>query len=205
MIAHESTKSAFLFIGNYLCLDFVNTRILKAGNIVDMIGSFGGLAGWAAAAKVFPESKIKSARTRWSTPAVRDCMSQALDLRSRMSVAVTRLSSGKQPSREIVDAVNRVLEKRIGHTRVVRERGQYKREFEAELNHPVQLIVPIAESFGDLLCYADPSLIKKCGNPECVLWFYDTTRSHTRRWCRMSSCGNRAKAAAHYRRQHGVG
>jgi predicted RNA-binding Zn ribbon-like protein len=42
--------------------------------------------------------------------------------------------------------------------------------------------------------------VRKCANPECVLWFSDTTRSGTRRWCSMSGCGNRLKARRHYRR-----
>jgi predicted RNA-binding Zn ribbon-like protein len=33
------------------------------------------------------------------------------------------------------------------------------------------------------------------------LYFYDTTKNHTRRWCSMTGCGNRAKAAAFYERK----
>jgi predicted RNA-binding Zn ribbon-like protein len=66
----------------------------------------------------------------------------------------------------------------------------------------MQLIVPIAEAAADLLCHGDLSLVKKCGNPRCILFFYDTTKNHARRWCSMAGCGNRMKAAAHYRRLH---
>jgi hypothetical protein len=52
----------------------------------------------------------------------------------------------------------------------------------------------------DLLCYADPSLVKKCEDAACVLFFYDTTKNHSRRWCSMSVCRNRMKVAAHYQR-----
>jgi predicted RNA-binding Zn ribbon-like protein len=31
--------------------------------------------------------------------------------------------------------------------------------------------------------------------------FHDFTKAHTRRWCRMAVCGNRAKAAAHRARR----
>ena len=31
--------------------------------------------------------------------------------------------------------------------------------------------------------------------------FIDNTRNHSRRWCSMESCGNRAKAGRHYARQ----
>jgi predicted RNA-binding Zn ribbon-like protein len=47
-----------------------------------------------------------------------------------------------------------------------------------------------------------PDRVRQCGNPDCVLWFLDTTRSGTRRWCSMTACGNRLKARRHYRRQH---
>jgi predicted RNA-binding Zn ribbon-like protein len=47
-----------------------------------------------------------------------------------------------------------------------------------------------------------PERVRNCANPQCVLWFHDTTRSGTRRWCSMTACGNRLKARRHYRRQH---
>jgi len=56
---------------------------------------------------------------------------------------------------------------------------------------------PIAEAIGDLICNADFRLIRTCGAPTCTLMFYDRTKGHARRWCSMSICGNRAKAAAH--------
>ena len=41
--------------------------------------------------------------------------------------------------------------------------------------------------------------IRRCANPDCVLWFLDTSRPGTRRWCSMAACGNRDKAARHGR------
>ncbi|WP_101848290.1 CGNR zinc finger domain-containing protein [Zhihengliuella sp. ISTPL4] len=43
-----------------------------------------------------------------------------------------------------------------------------------------------------------PERIRPCANPECVLWFYDTSKSGQRRWCSMQGCGNRMKAARFY-------
>jgi predicted RNA-binding Zn ribbon-like protein len=41
--------------------------------------------------------------------------------------------------------------------------------------------------------------VRGCANPDCVLWFLDTTRPGTRRWCSMAGCGNRDKAIRHGR------
>jgi predicted RNA-binding Zn ribbon-like protein len=42
--------------------------------------------------------------------------------------------------------------------------------------------------------------VHRCANPRCVLLFYDTTKSGTRRWHDMATCGNQAKAVAHHAR-----
>ncbi|ORA62494.1 CGNR zinc finger domain-containing protein [Mycobacteroides franklinii] len=43
-----------------------------------------------------------------------------------------------------------------------------------------------------------PDRIKQCAHPQCVLFFYDTSKNGARRWHSMATCGNRAKAARHY-------
>ncbi len=48
-----------------------------------------------------------------------------------------------------------------------------------------------------------PERLKKCANPKCVLHFLDTSPKNARSWHDMKTCGNRAKAARHYRRTHG--
>ncbi len=63
-----------------------------------------------------------------------------------------------------------------------------------------QALAPVAEAAADLLATGDFELIRRCESETCVLWFYDRTRSHHRRWCSMASCGNRHKVAAFRKR-----
>lgn len=42
--------------------------------------------------------------------------------------------------------------------------------------------------------------IHHCANDDCRWFFLDTSRNQSRRWCEMETCGNQAKARAHYRR-----
>ena len=42
-----------------------------------------------------------------------------------------------------------------------------------------------------------PERIRICDNDRCRWVFYDTSRTGRRRWCDMTTCGNRAKAARH--------
>jgi len=64
------------------------------------------------------------------------------------------------------------------------------------------LLGPMAEAVGQLLAEGDFSLVRQCEHPDCVLWFYDRTKAHRRRWCSMAVCGNRHKAAQ-FRKKNG--
>jgi predicted RNA-binding Zn ribbon-like protein len=63
------------------------------------------------------------------------------------------------------------------------------------------LLVPVAQAVAVLLTEGDFSLVRQCEGSECVLWFYDHTKAHRRRWCSMALCGNRMKVAAFRARQ----
>src|SRR3954447_16767916 len=45
------------------------------------------------------------------------------------------------------------------------------------------------------------SRLKACAQDDCRWAFYDRTKNHSRRWCSMADCGNRAKART-YRERH---
>lgn len=42
--------------------------------------------------------------------------------------------------------------------------------------------------------------LKACANPKCRWVFYDASKNRVGSWCRMSTCGNRAKSKAHRER-----
>ena len=60
---------------------------------------------------------------------------------------------------------------------------------------PARALGALAEAVATLLADGDFALVRQCEHPDCVLWFYDRTKSHRRRWCSMALCGNRHKAA----------
>lgn len=62
-----------------------------------------------------------------------------------------------------------------------------------------RLVDPLVES----MAAGDTERLRICANDGCRWVFEDTSRTGRRRWCSMSSCGNRAKAARHRARQRG--
>ena len=59
-------------------------------------------------------------------------------------------------------------------------------------------LAPVLWSAGDLLTGGRLDRVRRCANPDCGWLFVDDSRAGKRRWCSMSSCGNRAKARRHY-------
>jgi len=45
----------------------------------------------------------------------------------------------------------------------------------------------------DLLTSGDLSQVRLCDGEDCGWLFLDTSRNHSRHWCDMKDCGNRAK------------
>jgi len=70
---------------------------------------------------------------------------------------------------------------------------------------PGRALGEVAEAVATLLADGDFALVRQCEHADCVLWFYDRTKSHRRRWCSMAVCGNRHKAAEFRKRSRAAG
>ena len=64
-----------------------------------------------------------------------------------------------------------------------------------------QPLWPVVRSAADLLTGSSLERVKRCPGEGCGWLFLDTSRNGSRRWCDMSSCGNRARVRAFAARQ----
>jgi predicted RNA-binding Zn ribbon-like protein len=130
---------------------------------------------------------------------------EAVALRAALRAGAERLAAGKPVGEETVAALNRVLASRPSYSRLVRAGKGYASRLVPVSKSARHLLVPLAESAAWLLEHGDTSLVRRCEGTLCVLFFYDTTRNKSRRWCSMEECGGRAKAVAYYRRSRAEG
>jgi predicted RNA-binding Zn ribbon-like protein len=63
----------------------------------------------------------------------------------------------------------------------------------------------LAESIAREVSQGHPERLRICANEDCRWVFNDTSRTGTRKWCDMSTCGNRAKVARHRARKREEG
>jgi predicted RNA-binding Zn ribbon-like protein len=167
-------------VGEPLPLDLLNTVKLVEGHPVDLFDDLAGVRAWLAV------NGLKAP----ATDTVRDNLREARD--------GIRAVATKPQARAAQARLNDVLSRGCLSLRLLAG-GRVQAEVTTDdpAWHPGVLA---AYGMIDLLERA-PDRIRSCDHPDCELWFLDTSRNGTRRWCSMERCGNRAKAKRHYDRQ----
>jgi predicted RNA-binding Zn ribbon-like protein len=198
----EQKPRDFLLLANAACLDFVNTEVIANGERIDLLAGFGDLVEWLRQAGLISAAEAADTVARWDRGgAGRRALERARELRKELRAAAERAAAGGPVGARTLAAINAVLGRPVHATEVRRSGSGFARVDRWAFAAPEDLLAPVAESARDLLCDGELGLVRKCRNPECILFFYDTTKNRGRAWCSMSACGNRDKVASHYRRR----
>ncbi len=176
----------FLFVGDAVPIDFVNTKVDGPRLRAEFLGAPSDLRRWMSRAGLGSSARVS-----------RRSLEEARALREELRVIFERLADGK-PVR--LGKINAALSRHAGRLRLKMRKGRPHLETNFGA-HPSPAFL-IARAAAEFLATADLTRVRRCEGSGCVLLFYDATKSHTRRWCSMKSCGNRAKAKEHYRRVH---
>jgi predicted RNA-binding Zn ribbon-like protein len=180
------------FLGGDLALDFLNTRINKGGEVLDFFETDADVIAWLAKAG-YPGFEVTA-----KTPA-RSLVHDAKQLRESIRLLVEKRKTGQRGDPSLL---NKFLTHAQSHTQLIWKQSQkpiLQRIRKQE--RPESILAPIAEAAALLLSSADFRLVKRCEGEGCLLWFSDQTKSHHRRWCSTSICGNRHKVAAYRKRR----
>jgi predicted RNA-binding Zn ribbon-like protein len=192
---------AFPLLANLLCLDFVNTEVISQGRRTDLLADFGDLIRWAQDVALVPDGEARAIVRAWGgTRQGAAALAAGRALRQALRTLAEDLAEGRAVSAAVLPALNDVLAAGASVLRVERHGGAYETRRHLLQESASSVLVPVAESAAWLLERGDRTLVRRCENPACILYFYDTTKNKRRRWCAMEGCGSRAKAAAYYRR-----
>jgi predicted RNA-binding Zn ribbon-like protein len=189
---------AFIFIGERLWLDFVNTDDVRRGARLDLLRDFDGLLLWLAAARVLDSERLGLMRRRaQQQPAGASAsLVDARRIRAALRALAERGLSAERVRLDAIAEINRVLGRSAGTRRVeAQSDGRFVRTFVPGGDAFAGLMIPVVESAADSLIAAELVRVRRCLDARCPRLFLDTTRNGRRRWCDMASCGNRAKAA----------
>ena len=192
-------RDGFLFVGNQVVLDFVNTRPVMDGQPVELLPDGTALARWLAGAGLVDRKESARLQHRWAGPDSGKKVAGLREFRERVRKAVFQIEAGESASEGFVREVNRLLAEYPYGDQIVRGKSRLERQKRFAAEDPADVYAPLAEASARLLTEADPARIRKCDT--CVLHFLDISKKGTRRWCSMNLCGNRSKVAAYAQRQ----
>jgi len=209
----EQERPKPFYIADDGALDFLNSVGKPWATQIDWLENGRDLLNWLELAGTLPSDVAMRFRTEFPKSTIDNVAKQARDLREWLRGFV-KSHSGNPLGVDVftdIERINRLLEGDNTYRQIVRpdftngarnsKRQSLLWQRERRWHRPEDLLLPIAEAIGELVCSADFSLVRNCEGPACTLWFHDISKNHTRRWCTMSVCGNRAKAAAHRARK----
>jgi len=193
-------KDGFLFVGNQLALDFVNTRPVQNGEPMELLPDFPMLLRWFQAASLLTSREVANIQQQWGQSIrARHVLEAMRELRERLRKEILSWEGGAAVHHSTVDELNRLMAEHPMRTRLKEKGYSPSTELWFEPHQPEDLFAPLAHSAATLFANVDRNRVRKCD--QCVLHFRDTSKKGTRRWCSMQLCGNRLKVAAYARRQ----
>jgi predicted RNA-binding Zn ribbon-like protein len=189
----------FLFVGNQLALDFLNTRPVLSEGPKELLADADALVRWLVASGALTSHKGKGLARRWgSSPQAARFLRELLAFRERLRTAVIRLEAGLPVSDAFVAEINSLLEQHPFVQALRRDGRKFSRETAFEPQGPEEVWAPIAMAAAELLSDVPANRVRKCES--CVVHYQDTSKKGSRRWCSMNICGNKVKVAAYQKR-----
>lgn len=200
---NDVPDDGFFFVGHALALDLVNTEIVVRGRARDLLTTPADVLRWWQAAgrhhSQLPQVVVQGAATIDLAATFTALTTLRSTLRGLFSAAADQRSAAAAD----LAALNAVLGQAAP---ALQDDGQGRmiQIYHLVINPVHPLVITVALEARALLTTSDLARLHRCGNERCVLLFYDTTKSATRRWCSLG-CMDRARSHRRYQeaRQRG--
>jgi len=187
----------FLFIGEHPALDFANTRLASAGQLIELLTSWPAVIQWLDRAGLKGDLTLKL-----SAAEAPEALRRVLDFRQAWLDELGDLPARAAVNGGFLKKLNHLLAE--SHFSEVLQQGEAGYELvrqPAALPADRHVLALLVREVAEFLAGCDFTYLRKCASEDCVLHFYDTTKNHRRQWCSTALCGNRHKVAAFRQRQ----
>ncbi|MCX4662749.1 CGNR zinc finger domain-containing protein [Streptomyces uncialis] len=168
-------------LGSVLATSFTGTLSERHGNAVERIPTPHRLVDWL---KVYDL-------------AVASCTSAQLDLARELRESIHAAATAAALQQTLPASAVQVINDRSAQGRaaaVLTPEGERRWRLSSASCVEDALGVIAADAISVIAGERDGRLAL-CASPTCLAAFFDTSRSRTRRWCDMNTCGNRQKKA----------
>ena len=197
----------FDFTGGQLALDLANTvsRRDHPERRREHLESFADLISFARQANVLSSKQANELRRyalRHEAEA-RRAYRKAITLREALYRVFAAIAQHKGPRDSDFRLINNCAIEALRNRELQPVNGGYAWQWRWDGSTALERILwPAAQAAAALLTSDDLKMVRFCEAPDCEWLFLDRSRNRSRRWCDMTTCGNREKARRHYQRTH---
>ena len=196
------SSELYRLVGGHVALDFANTVDDRyvAGKTVDLMPTYADLLRFGQQEGLISEAQAGSLQKLDSadqTAALRS----ARELREGIERAFSAIASGGEAAAGDLQLIEEYTRNAIEHRKLTVYRERYQWAWHCAERHASSPLWPIALASADLLVSEDLQFVRECQASTCRWLFLDLSKSHSRRWCDMKTCGNRSKARHYYRKR----
>jgi predicted RNA-binding Zn ribbon-like protein len=176
--------------GGRVCLDFVNSVDPREPFGEDFLPDYASLVAWSKRVHLLAPAMLAevAAQAAASPRKAARAHGRAIELRELLYAALRALAEGEPPPTARFEQ----------HRQLIWQDGRW--EWQMPPVDALDLLVQtVLDDALDLL--AGAQRVGRCDGDRCGWLFLDTSKNHSRRWCSMAGCGNRAKSRRHYERR----
>lgn len=193
--------TSFEYSGGALCLDFANTWGNRADAASDRLGEYGDIVAWAEGAGALSsrERSVLDAAARRRVSEAREVFESAVELREAIFRICAATAAGNRPPDGDVAMLNGALAE-VPTQELCCGGPCCEWRWPEGTSDLRRVLWPVVQSAAALVTGPEIGKVRQCAAADCNWLFVDRSRGNRRRWCDMSSCGNRAKARRYYER-----
>ncbi|MFT6559639.1 CGNR zinc finger domain-containing protein [Sneathiella sp.] len=130
-----------------------------------------------------------------------ETMNTLRHMRARFLAMLGQASNGWPIDPSFIAELNDHLLNFKTHLMLEPSEGGYVLTAKQSEQGPEQLLYPIFKDIAEFIVSDQLEKVRQCASDSCDLFFVNQSRNGRRRWCSMSTCGNRAKVNAYLKRQ----
>jgi predicted RNA-binding Zn ribbon-like protein len=191
----------FELIGGHVVVDYINTVSWRLDDQrrIERVPGYWELLEWARQAQLIDTGQYLMLGEEGKRHPVlaRQAATAAHLMREVLYRALAPLAVGEEPTPA---ARSELLYQILAALQQAQLATVSPLSWNLRVRAPADLIDLLGMRTLELLESGDVASLRQCHDRACGWLFIDRSRSHTRRWCSSTDCGNRERARRHYTR-----
>jgi len=173
----------------------MNTQFTPYGDIVELFENYIDMEDWFL--KVGLVENLETLNTKEQKKYYEEILNYRVLLRENFQEYLEQKISFDN----LIEVTNNILLENNVHPKVIKHNDSFILEYISNKGKYNILLTKIAIEFLKLVISKEFKYLKNCDNHKCCLYFIDTSKNHSRRWCSMEICGNRSKVNSFAKRK----